>query len=181
MSLLSTGKEQTKNDIKLIARNLLNTTHSLFVGPNTYKSSFARVVEGAFRRDYLTLYTMLHLAEHSNPEVRTASGTSCMDLSRRVLEDFISLRYMLSKGKEEEAQKFSSYEAVEKKRDMDYIESVGGTVDQQIKKVINKRYDEVKSNFLDMSSKTKRKGWDELADFLKSQGKIDQELGISVE
>src|SRR5713226_8143223 len=97
------------NEIKTLARKLVASTRQLAVGPNTYKSLFSMVVEGTFRRDYLTLYTMVYLAEHDTPEVRTAFGTSCMDLCRRVLEDFISLKYILFKGKEEHARKFMNY------------------------------------------------------------------------
>src|SRR5258708_25854775 len=128
------------NELNLLARKLVNTTHQLFVGPNTYKSLFAKVVEGTFRRDYLTLYTMVYLAEHDTPEVRTAFGTSCMDLCRRVLEDFIGLKYILYKGKEEFAQKFMNYAAVEAKRDMDYLEAVGDTIDPQIKATTDENY-----------------------------------------
>src|SRR5713101_4489556 len=80
-----------------VARKLLNTIHPLVIGPNTYKSEFAKVVEGTLRRDYLTLLTTVYLAEHDEPEMQIAFGNSCMDLSRRVLEDFISLEYMLFK------------------------------------------------------------------------------------
>ncbi len=52
------------NSITTVARKLLNTTHPLVIGPNTYKSEFAKVVEGTLRRDYLTLLTTVYLAEH---------------------------------------------------------------------------------------------------------------------
>lgn len=164
------------NDITTLARKLLDTTHHLFVGPNNPKSSFAKAVEGTFRRDHLTLSTMLILAEHDKPEVRIASVTDCMDLCRRVLEDFISLEYMLLEGKEAEAKKFFNYYHVEAKRDMDLVEAAGITIDQQIRKIRVENYDRVKGKFLDSSSKTKKKGWDELTDFLKSQDKLDQQL-----
>lgn len=163
------------NDLKLLARKLVNTTHQLFVGPNTYKSLFARVVEGTFRRDYLTLYTIVYLAEHETPEVRTAFGTSCMDLCRRVLEDFISLKYILFKGKEEYARKFLNFAAVEAKRDMDYLEAAGATIDPQVKKTTDENFERVKDQFLDNSNRARRRAWDELTEFLKLQGKIDQQ------
>src|SRR6266566_1375635 len=163
------------NDLKSLARKLVNTTHPLFVGPNMYQSVFARVVEGTFRRDYLTLYTMVYLAEHETTEVRTAFGTSCMDLCRRVLEDFISLKYILYKGKEEFARKFMNYAAVEAKRDMDYLEAVGDTIDPQIKATTDENYARVKDQFLDSSNRTRRRAWTELTEFLKSQDIIDQQ------
>jgi len=164
------------NEIKILTRKLLDATYQLFVGPNTYKSApiFARVAEGTFRRDYLTLYTMLYLAAHEKPEARTAFATSCMDLCRRIHEDLISLEYMLLKGKEKYARKFMNYKAVEAKRDIDYLEAVGAPIDPRIKKnTIDENYEKVKHQFLDNSSKARRKAWAELTEFLKSQGKID--------
>lgn len=163
------------NELKLLARKLINTTNQIFVGPNTYKSIFARVVEGTFRRDYLTLYAMVYLAEHETPEVRRAFGTSCMDLYRRVLEDFISLKYILFKGKEVYARKFLDYSAVEAKRDMDYLEAAGSPTDPQVKKATDENYERVKDQFLDNSNRARRSAWTELTEFLKLQGKIDQQ------
>ncbi len=66
------------NSITTVARKLLNTTHPLVIGPNTYKSEFAKVVEGTLRRDYLTLLTTVYLAEHDGnmvvPKVKTVFG-----------------------------------------------------------------------------------------------------------
>jgi Family of unknown function (DUF5677) len=162
------------NDIKILTRKLLAATHQLAEGQNKYKSAslFARVAEGTFRRDYLTLYTMLYLAEHEKPEARTAFATSCMDLCRRVHEDLISLEYMLLKGKETYAKKFMDFAAVERKRAMDYLDAVGAPLDPQFKKPIEENYDMVKKQFLDDSGKSKKKGWIELTEFLKSEGNV---------
>ena len=169
------------NELKLLARKLVNTTNQIFVGPNTYKSIFARVVEGTFRRDYLTLYTMLYLAEHDTSEVRRAFGTSCMDLYRRVLEDFISLKYILFKGKEVYARKFLDYAAVEAKRDMDYLEAAGDTIDPQVKATTDENYERVRDQFLDNSNRARRRAWAELTEFLRSQDKIDQQWEQKIE
>jgi hypothetical protein len=171
------------NDIKILTRKLLDATHQLAEGSNNYKSAslFARVAEGTFRRDYLTLYTMFYLAEHEKPEARTAFATSCMDLCRRVHEDLISLEYMLLKGKEKYAQKFMDFAAVERKRDMDYLDAVGAPLDQQFKKPIDENYDKVKDQFLDTSGKAKKKGWIELTEFLKSEGEIDSRVEQKIE
>jgi len=171
------------NDIKILTRKLLAATHQLAEGQNKYKSAslFARVAEGTFRRDYLTLYTMLYLAEHEKPEARTAFATSCMDLCRRVHEDLISLEYMLLKGKETYAKKFMDFAAVERKRAMDYLDAVGAPLDPQFKKPIEENYDMVKKQFLDDSGKSKKKGWIELTEFLKSEGMIDPQMEQKIE
>jgi hypothetical protein len=133
------------------------------------------VVEGTFRRDYLTLYTMICLAENDNPEERAAFGTSCMDLYRRVLEDFISLKYILFKDKEVHARKFLDYAAVEAKHDMDYLEAAGSPIDPQVKATTDENFERVRGQFLDNSNRARRRAWDELTEFLKLQGKIDQQ------
>ena len=170
-----------KDMITLLAGKLLTTTRQLALGPNTYKSLFARVVEGTFRRDYLTLYTMAYLARHGEPEELRAFGSSCMDLSRRVLEDLIALEYMLYQGKEAHAKKFFDYYHIEAKQDLDFLEAGGVTIDQQFKATVGENYNRVKRRFLDSSSKAKRKGWSELAEFLKSQGKIDEQTEQQIE
>jgi hypothetical protein len=100
------GWPDSSKEIKLLARKLLTITRSLAAGPHSTQSLFARVVEGTFRRDYLTLYTIVYLAEQDQPGAPTGLGTICMDLCRRVLEDVVSLEYMLLKGKEPYAKKF---------------------------------------------------------------------------
>lgn len=171
-------------EITILAKKLLETTYQLVTGPSTYKlpsSLFARVAEGTFRRDYLTLYTIVYLVEHKQPEARTAFATSCMDLCRRVQEDLISLEYMLLKGKEEYAKKFFDYAAVERKRDMDYLISVGSLIEPQLSKSINEQYDRVKDQFKDFSGKAKKKGWKELIDFLKLEGEISSQTEQKIE
>ncbi len=170
-----------KDRITLLTRKLLATTRQLALGPNTYKSLFARVIEGTFRRDYLTLYTMLFLAEHNDPEARRAFGTDCVDLSRRVLEDLISLEYMLFKGKEQSAKKFFDYQAVEAKHDLDFLEAAGAPIDQEFKAKVEKNYSKVKRKFLDSSGKARKRAWEELTEFLRSQDKIDQQTEHEIE
>ncbi len=169
------------NSIIALAKKLLNATRQVASGPNTYKSQFARVVEGTFRRDYLTLFTMVYLAEYSQPEMRIAFGNSCMDLCRRVLEDFISLEYMLFKGKESQTQKFFDYKAVEAKHDIDFLEAIGASIDQVLKITVDKDYDRVKRQFLDTSSRTRKRAWDDLTEFLRSHGKLDEETEHEIE
>ncbi len=159
--------------IQLLATELLNSTKKFAIGPNTYKSLFARVLEGTFRRNYLTLFTMLYLVTNGKPDEHTAFGSSCMDLARRVQEDLISLEYILHKGKEEYSKKFIEYEAVEAMRDIIYLEAAGIIVDVGLKKKTVKNYEKYKQQFFDKSGKAKRKAWNELIEYLKKKGKIN--------
>lgn len=168
-------------DVTALARKLLNATHQLAMGPNTYKSVFARVLEGAFRRDYLTLYTMVYLTEHSEPEQRRAFGDCCLDLSRKVLEDLVSLEYMLLRGKETLAKKFFDYYHIEAKRDSDYLEAAGAPIDKKQKLLIEENYNRVKQDFFDSSARSRQRAWYELTDFLISKNKIDQQTKQQIE
>jgi hypothetical protein len=167
--------------ITTLARKLLNTTYQLAMGPNSYKSLFAQVLEGAFRRDYLTLYTMLYLTEHSEPEQRRAFGDCCVDLSRKVLEDLVSLEYMLFKGKEPHAKKFFDYYHIEAKHDSDFLEAAGAPIDQERKILIEENYNRVKRDFFDSSARSRKRAWSELTEFLISQNKIDQQTQQQIE
>lgn len=168
-------------DMTALARKLLNTTYNLAMGPNTYTSVFARVLEGAFRRDYLTLHTMLYLIEHSEPAQRRAFGDCCLDLSRKVLEDLVSLEYMLLKGKESLAKKFYDYYNIEAKRDADFLEASGVPIDQERKLLIQKNYDKVKRDFFDNSARSRQRAWSELTEFLIAHNKIDQQTKQEIE
>ena len=169
-------------EIKSLANRLLDITHPIVVGPNTYSSPiFASIVEAAFRRDYLTLSTIRKLSEGTQMEL-TVSGSSCMDLSRRVLEDMISLEYMIMKGKDKMAKKFRNYLFVEDKRIMDYLEDGGVIIESSRKSEINKNYDNVKKDFLDKSSRTRWKAWKEIIDYLqKNNVEISNELHKQIE
>ena len=76
---------------------------------------------------------------------------------------------MFVKGKESEAKKFFDYKAVEAKHDIDFLEAIGTTIDQQLMTTIDEEYDKVKRQFLDTSSRTRKKAWADLIEFLKSQ------------
>jgi hypothetical protein len=169
------------NSITAFARKLLNSTHQLAMGPNTYKSVFAQVLEGTFRRDYLTLYTMLYLIEHSEPGQRRAFGDCCLDLSRKVLEDLVSLEYMLLKGKESHAKKFFDYYNIEAKRDSDFLEAAGAPIDRKRKILIEKNYNRVKRDFFDSGARSRQRAWSDLTEFLMAQNKIDQQTKQQIE
>jgi hypothetical protein len=169
------------NSTALLARRLINTTTQLVLGPNTYTSIFARAIEGTFRRDYLTLYTMLLLTERDDPAARRAFGDSCLDLSRRVIEDLISLEYMIFKGKEKYALKFFEYQAIEAKQDLDFLEAIGAPIDEEFRLHIEENYNKIKRKFLDGGGRAKKKAWTELTEYLISQGKIDQQTQLQID
>jgi hypothetical protein len=139
------------------ADKILKITHKLVVGPNKAGTLFARIIEGVFRRDYLTLYTVHHLSQTREDE-RVVFGNSCMDLSRRVLEDLICVEYILMKGKDESSKKFADFKSVEAKRDLDYLKDAGLMIDKALEEVTNREYDSIKKRFTDSKGNV-RKSW----------------------
>lgn len=159
--------------IQLWADRILNCTHKLALGPNVYKTPiFSRIVEAAFRRDYLTLSTIRYLSNGKKEEL-AAFGNSCMDLSRRVLEDDLYLKYMIATDKEELSKKFNAYRAIETKNDLDYLKAAGSTIDPEVERQVLDEFDEVKADFFDKSSKSRQKGW---KDLLEALTKFNHEL-----
>ncbi len=165
------SEEQVSLDeVKKWADDLLDAVHVIATGPNKYKSTtFARIVEASFRRDYLTLSTIRRLSD-GKPEELIIYGSSCMDLFRRVFEDLISLEYMIMKGKDDMAKKFRNFLFVEDKKTMEYLESGGVKMDPKRKKEIEDNYEKVKKDFFDKSSMMRWKTWLETIEYLKSKG-----------
>lgn len=106
----------------------IDGTHRLATGPNKYKSQLGRIAEGVFRRDYLTLETIILLSKKPK-EQYTVYGNSCMDLSRRVFEDMVGLEHIALKGKDELSRKFMAFKDVEAMRDLNYLKESGMTID----------------------------------------------------
>lgn len=166
------------------AKRLLEIAHPLATGPNTAPepAEFPRLVEAAFRRDYLTLQTILYLSQSEPREFVVAFGNSCMDLSRRVLEDVISLEYIRAFEKEKTAKRFWDYAKVQDKQDLEYLKASGIQPDPEKEKIIEKYFEEVKAQFQDKSSRSRWKAWKELSELLSSQGhsidmvKIEEEF-----
>src|SRR5713226_6218557 len=66
------------------------------------------------RRDFPILHSIAILADDP------LSGDAILDLSRRVVEDRISVEFMVLRGKEDMAARFIRYSAVERWLDLEY-------------------------------------------------------------
>ena len=96
---------------KKFAERTLQVIHPLIKNVKQ-PSKFSSIILGALRRDYYTLYTIMHLSG-ANEDDRTAFGDSCVDLTRRVFEDLINIEYIKLKGKEKYSKQFIDFKAVE--------------------------------------------------------------------
>lgn len=138
-----------------VAKKLIDVLRSLVGGRNRYKTqpkgtNFAQVIQGTLRRDFIYLRTIYVLMTLRNPPEEIFIDP-CVDLSRRVLEDFISVKYIILKNREEMSEKFMDFYAVEQRRDADFLIQAGVEVDSEsvveietnYKKIIEKwKFDE---------------------------------------
>lgn len=131
----------------------VDSIHPIIVGPNKYKDvCFGPVIEGALRRDYLTLRTILFLSERPELE-HIIYGDSCMDLSRKVVEDLITLEFMELKNKTKQSNKFRLYKAVERMRDLELLQKIGVQEPDNIVKFTYDEFQKVKNKFKDKRNK----------------------------
>lgn len=133
---------------KPLLLQLLDVTHGLVTGPNTRHSQFAEVLEGTFRRDYVAALAILKLSEENDGR-ESPFGETCMALTRRMLEDVVSIEYMLFKGKEKMAEKFKAFRDVELKWDLEYLQSAEITLSEKTSQMIEGRYRKAKELFRD--------------------------------
>jgi len=127
----------------------VDNIHPIIVGPNRYKDVyFGPVIEGALRRGYLTLRTILFLSERPEQE-HIIYGDSCMDLSRKVVEDLITLEFMLLKNKTKQSIKFKLYKAVERMRDLNLLQKMGAHEPTNVVKFTHEEFQKVKNKFKD--------------------------------
>lgn len=129
----------------------IDGTNQLARGPLKYISKLGPIAHGAFRRDYLTLET-IYLLSKKPPERFTVFGNSCMDLFRRTFEDMIALEYMSFKGKDNMADKFMAFKAVEAMRDISYLKKAGYPIDPKFEKEIIEDFEKVRKRFEDKRS-----------------------------
>lgn len=137
--------EKSQVDFRKKSLQLLDISYPLATGPNAHKSLFGRVLEGVFRKDYLTLQTSITLANlaEEDPSLRTVYSGSILDLSRRILEDMVYMFYIEKKGKEAYSRQFIQFDAVEQKEDMDFLLSAGVEIEPEEIKRINDSYDAI--------------------------------------
>ena len=105
-------------------------------------SLFTITVTIIARRDFPILHSIAVLADDP------LSGDAILDLSRRVLEDMISVKFMVLKGKEDMAAKFIRYSAVERWLDLEYLRKMGIQEDPGLEKKIEDDFQKVRPQFV---------------------------------
>lgn len=139
--------------LQKLTDTFVDDIHIIVLGPNRYKNVvYGPIIEGAFRRAYLTLRTILFLSERPIYE-HIVYANSCMDLSRKVFEDLITLEFMELKGKEKQARKLISFKAIERMRDLELLKRMGGEYSEDIINNVKENFEKIKNKFKDKESK----------------------------
>ncbi len=128
-------------EAKQLAEKTLRVIHPLITKINQ-PSLFSTIILGTLRRDYLTLYTIMHLADGDDDD-RVAFGDPSMDLSRRVFEDLINIEYIKLKGKEKYSKQFVDFKAVETYRDLQYLQASEAKMDPKFIREITDDYEKL--------------------------------------
>jgi len=144
------------NTSKRVIDKLLDATHPLVIQVPMGQSVFLRVLETTYRRAYHTL-AAINLLSQDN-----ILGGPASILTRTLLEDSISIEYMLANDKEEKAQRFRDFYYIQAKQDNKFIKSQGLDNDPQIKEsidTIESEFKRVKPSFINKNGDLLR-SWD---------------------
>ncbi len=146
----------TIDEIKQLIDKLLNATHELAeVHPDGGKKNYyLRVIEGLYRKNYLTFSAIRYLA--NIPDF----ADSAMSLCRKMTEDIISLEYMLLMGKEEMAKKFHDFAYIQAEQEMSFHQKLGYPIpkDEQMDK-LKAKIEKLKPEFIHAKSGQLQRSW----------------------
>jgi hypothetical protein len=135
-----------------LINELLDVTHPLAENHPLPQNGtqFLRVIEGTFRRNYVRLLSIYNLCKD-----HPMTPNNALELVRNMVEDVVGIEYMLLRGKEEYAQRFSDYKWVQLYEDMKYAQSLDVTIDES--DLTNK---DIEDKYAQLPSKLKKsKNW----------------------
>lgn len=145
--------------LKNVVDELLDATHSLAEAHPLPKDgdNFLRTIEATFRRDTYTLLAIAYLAKHEQ------LADSAMDLVRKMIEDTISIEYMIANGKEEMAKKFQKFYWVQLHQDTEFLKTTGADfkalgVEESLLS-IEKKYQNVRADFIHKPTGEDLRSW----------------------
>lgn len=159
----------TIDEIKTLMDKLLEATHSLAKShPTAEKDKFyIRVIEGIFRRNTFTFLAIRYLA--NNPPLADSAEV----LTRKMIEDLISIEYMLLGDKEKMAKQFQDFIYIQIYQEIEQRKTLGYNIpsEEDMKKLLarteklKQQYWHKKSNSFmhSWSGKSAEQMWHQLA------------------
>lgn len=152
-------QQKTAKKLLAITKPLLSTaTHD----------DKALMLTNTFRKDYYTLHTQLYLSFGSKKN-ELAFADSIAALSRRLLEDMVSILYIELKGIEKMTKRFLNFKPIEELRTLDFMLSIGIDVKEDRKERYSE-YEKVKDDYMYDKSIVKRNHFKQVIKKLKENG-----------
>lgn len=138
-------EKPTTEDFKKLVNELLEATQSLTKSYPGKTNEFLKILVGIYRKNVFTLYSIRWLAN------QPILSDSTLDLARSMIEDTISVEYMIANNKEKMAKKFQRYLWVQLHQVSEFMKTIGQDASKnelQIDtKKVDKEYQAVKKEF----------------------------------
>ncbi len=148
------------NDLKKVLDELLDVTRSLaesHPAPDNKNDKFLRVLEATYRRDTFTALAISFLSQ------KVALADSAADLVRKMIEDTISIEYMIAKGKQKMAERFQRFMWIQFHQNKEFLKTTGANFKALgiagKSEEMEKKYQEVRPEFIHKGSKTDLRSW----------------------
>jgi hypothetical protein len=109
----------TIEKLKEILISVLKHTELLAREEPAHDTKFCNVFLGIYRVAFITLRDIYFLSSHKE------SGSSALDLTRKIIELGVTIEYMIMKGKEDMANRFQEYLWKQAHDEMEFLKSTG--------------------------------------------------------
>ena len=147
------------NYLQSVVDELLDATHPLAEVHPLPKSDddFLRVIEATYRRDTFTLLAVSYLSRN------VSLADSAMDLVRKMIEDTVSIEYMIANGKDDMAKRFKRFLWMQLHQDTEFLKTTGADfkllgVEEKLSE-IEEKYKEVRPDFIHKPSGEDLRSW----------------------
>ena len=148
----------TDKNLRGLLEKTLKTTTPLAEMGAEHDSRFLNVLLGIYRVSFSTLRDIYYLS------LNEGTGASTLDLARKIIEYGISVEYMIWKGKDEKAEQFQQFMAVELHRSFEFLKSIGQDIAHESDDVLKSGSEEYESEYASLPSKIQvRVNWAGLA------------------
>lgn len=105
--------------LKKLLERVLRDTQPLSQAAATHDTKFLNVLLGIYRISFTTLRDIYYLSSHEQ------TGSSALDLARKIIEHGITVEYIIMKGREPMAERFQSYLWVQMHDEIEFLKSMG--------------------------------------------------------
>jgi hypothetical protein len=138
-------EKPTTDELKKLVDELLKATHLLAESYPDKTNEFLKVLVGIYRKNTFTLISIRYLANQQ------FLSDSALDLARNMIEDTISVEYMIAIDKEKMAKRFQRYLWVQLHQVTEFMKTIGQDASKNELQIdvekVEKEYQAVKKEF----------------------------------